>query len=241
MFLCSGLSYNQVVSSWISDYINYEKNNGSLDMVSYSKFFAYVKSKYNSLFVNGAGLDEFIEKLEKEDILDVCNDIEYQLLNYRDVSNLIINNLDLEREMTKEDIYDYVKNVSSPIYQSEQIEKISRLQNKEELVELWKFHLGDTEFLQRMNLSSIKEIPKDVNNFSYETISEHSLGLAGGDIKNITLKLCVKLCSAKYKTLTNDVVIAEIESYLESLEDSKGSECVSEEDIPESVKRELKQ
>lgn len=161
---------------------------------------------------------------------DASNEIKSHLLTLVDRSNVIViyaTNLfkNFDRAFFRRILY----HIKYPI------------PTKEELVELWKFHLGDTEFLQRMNLSSIKEIPKDVNNFSYETISEHSLGLAGGDIKNITLKLCVKLCSAKYKTLTNDVVIAEIESYLESLEDSKGSECVSAEDIPESVKRELKQ
>ena len=113
------------------------------------------------------------------------------------------------------------------------------LPTKEELIKLWKFHLGEPALLQMMNLSSINEIPKDADKFSYETIADYSSGLAGGDIKNITLKLCVKLCSGKYSCLTNDRVKLEIETYLESLEDSKGSKCLQEEDIPESVKSEL--
>lgn len=91
-----------------------------------------------------------------------------------------------------------------------------------ELVELWKFHLGDAQMLERMGLSSVKEIPKDNGDFSYDEIAEYSNGLAGGDIKNITLKLCVKLCAGKIMLLRTSDIIAEIDTYKESLEDSKG-------------------
>lgn len=105
------------------------------------------------------------------------------------------------------------------------------LPTKEELVELWKFHLGDPKILKRMNLSSIKEIPKDLHNFSYDEIAEYSLGLAGGDIKNITLKLCVKLCAGKISALTSFDIKDEIDSYKQSLEDSKGVQVVPDTDL----------
>ena len=100
------------------------------------------------------------------------------------------------------------------------------LPTKEELVELWKFHLGDPKILERMNLSSIKEVPKDAQSFSYDEIAAYSIGLAGGDVKNITLKLCVKLCAGKISALSSLDVKEEIDSYMQSLEDSKGARVV---------------
>ncbi|MDO4950398.1 MAG: ATP-binding protein [Bacteroidales bacterium] len=95
--------------------------------------------------------------------------------------------------------------------------------NNEELVELWKFHLGDPKILERMNLSFIKEIPKNMDSFSYAEIAQHSVGLAGGDIKNITLKLCVKICAGKIAALSTIDVKNEIDTYRQSSEDSKGT------------------
>ena len=113
------------------------------------------------------------------------------------------------------------------------------LPTTEELKELWMFHLGDQKILERMNLTSIREIPKQSDCFSYDEIADYSKGLAGGDIKNITLKLCVKLCAGKIKALSTDDVKNEIDTYIESLEDSKGSEAISEDEIPEEVKSKL--
>lgn len=94
-----------------------------------------------------------------------------------------------------------------------------------ELVDLWKFHLGNDN------------IPKDSNNFSYEELAKYSDGLlAGGDIKNITLKLCVKLAAGKVKTLTNEIVKAEIERFKESLADSRGERIVPESELTEEQK-----
>lgn len=83
------------------------------------------------------------------------------------------------------------------------------LPNKDELILLWKKHIGNPN------------IPKSLSNFSYEDIADMSNGLSGGDIKNITLKLCVKLASNKIQEVSNDNVKTEIEKYKKSLEDSK--------------------
>ena len=48
------------------------------------------------------------------------------------------------------------------------------LPTNKELVELWKFHLGNPNILERMKLASTKEIPKDIHNFSYAEIAEYS-------------------------------------------------------------------
>ena len=123
------LSYNEVVSSWISEYINFEKRNDNLDNVGYSRFLAFVKTKSQSLFVDGVGLDELVEKLESERMLDIDGGIEWQLLNYRDITNLMVGHLDLEHKMDKDDVYGYTKMVSDSKYQEEQVSQIDELCN----------------------------------------------------------------------------------------------------------------
>lgn len=113
------------------------------------------------------------------------------------------------------------------------------LPNHEELVDLWKFHLGDPEILKRMNLATIKELPKSLDGFSYDKIVGYSNGLAGGDIKNITLKLCVRICSGKIESLTSEDVKHEIEIYKHSLEDSKGMRVVPDNELTEEQRIEL--
>lgn len=82
---------------------------------------------------------------------------------------------------------------------------------KEELIQLWQLHLGG------------KNIPKHATEFSYEALADMSEGIiAGGDIKNITMKLCVKHAVGRISELTNDVVKGEIDKYLRSLDDNKG-------------------
>ena len=81
----------------------------------------------------------------------------------------------------------------------------------DELVKLWQLHIGSNN------------LPKDDQDFSYDEIANMSDGLlAGGDIKNIALKLCVKIGVGRISMLTNDVVKREIELYKKSLNDSKG-------------------
>lgn len=113
------------------------------------------------------------------------------------------------------------------------------LPTKKELEELWKFHLGDPEIISRMKLSPTKEIPKDLHNFSYDEIAEYSIGLAGGDVKNITLKLCVKLCAEKIPALSSSSVKEEIDSYKQSLEDSKGARVVPDSELTTEEKKAL--
>lgn len=100
------------------------------------------------------------------------------------------------------------------------------LPSTEELVELWKMHIGD------------ENIPKCDDDFSYESIAELSQGLSGGDIKNITLKLCVKLAADKIPYLSNTSIKQEVGKYKESLEDSKG--LLKGRKLTESEKEELK-
>lgn len=70
--------------------------------------------------------------------------------------------------------------------------------NDQMLQKLWEFHLSPN-------------IPK---NISYERLAEISHGLCGGDIRNITIKLGLKLLVAKVIELDETIVQAEITQYL---------------------------
>ena len=65
--------------------------------------------------------------------------------------------------------------------------------------QLWSFHLADT-------------IPR---NISYEKLSELSDGLCGGDIKNVTIKLGLRLLTGRIDIINEPDVISEIERYSE--------------------------
>ncbi|MBU7581938.1 MAG: ATP-binding protein [Nostoc sp. TH1S01] len=64
---------------------------------------------------------------------------------------------------------------------------------------LWRFHLSEN-------------VPKEV---SYEHLANISNGLCGGDIKNITIKLGLKLLTGKVQTIDESLVKDEIEKYTE--------------------------
>lgn len=73
------------------------------------------------------------------------------------------------------------------------------------LVQLWKFHLSD-------------KIPKKI---TYEKAAEISEGLAGGDIRNITFKLALKLLTKKIEFISEDTMNEEIQKYLQTKEQHK--------------------
>lgn len=61
------------------------------------------------------------------------------------------------------------------------------------------------------------KFPKSKDSFSYEIITEYSKGLSGGDIKNLTLKICIRLVSRNMSHVTNELVKEEIRIYKEAL------------------------
>ncbi|NJN09112.1 MAG: ATP-binding protein [Richelia sp. RM2_1_2] len=66
-------------------------------------------------------------------------------------------------------------------------------------IQLWKFHLAES-------------VPRNV---SYEALASISDGLCGGDIKNITIKLGLRLLTEKINTIDESVVKELIENYKE--------------------------
>lgn len=84
------------------------------------------------------------------------------------------------------------------------------LPNKEQLINLWKFHLGRNEETNIVPRSS---------DFSFEKLAEESHGLSGGDIKNLTLKICIHIVACNLSEITNNIVSKEISRYKKSLSD----------------------
>ncbi|MBD2184761.1 26S protease regulatory subunit [Planktothrix sp. FACHB-1355] len=69
--------------------------------------------------------------------------------------------------------------------------------DREMRIQLWEFHLS-------------KNVPR---NISYERAAEISEGLCGGDIRNITIKLGLKLLVGKTKAIDETVINEEINKY----------------------------
>lgn len=63
--------------------------------------------------------------------------------------------------------------------------------------QLWQFHISE-------------KVPK---NISYERAVEISEGLCGGDIRNITIKLGLKLLVGKVKAIDEEIINEEIDKY----------------------------
>lgn len=124
------LSYNKVTASWISDYINWERENNNLDNVGYSRFYAFIQKKNYSLFTLGEQLDKHAYKLEGERVIyniDSDAEINISLGNYYDVTKLLIMSLDPNSK--KRELYDYYRMVSNKDYQKENVSYIQRLRD----------------------------------------------------------------------------------------------------------------
>lgn len=70
-----------------------------------------------------------------------------------------------------------------------------------ELKKIWEFHLTP-------------KVPKEV---TYEELAEMSIGLTGGDIKHITLKICTRLSAGRISKLDRDTSQMIIEEYKDSI------------------------
>lgn len=86
------LSYNYVVSEWISDYINELKLFGRLDCCSLFDFNNYLLRRYKTIFEKGIGINRFIESRE---FIDVYND----LLCYKYITEELISVLNLSNTL----------------------------------------------------------------------------------------------------------------------------------------------
>ena len=95
-FTCDrSLSYNYVISHWISDYINEH------DEVSFSSFYDFIYDRYLEVFKNGNGINEFAKN---KNFIDYVND----LVNYQIATEILI--LALKNASVNE-FYEYYENI----------------------------------------------------------------------------------------------------------------------------------
>lgn len=76
------LSYNLVLSSWISEYINHVKELNNYDNVNYTELLKFISNKYELIFEHGEGINNFICNNKIIDVVD--------LLNYKYITEFII-------------------------------------------------------------------------------------------------------------------------------------------------------
>ena len=85
------------------------------------------------------------------------------------------------------------------------------LPGQDELVQLWKMHLGCSADVDK-RFSEGGEIPKS-NTFSFETVAAISQGLSGGDIRRITLGAMGKILASPNPLLTEELLNGLIAEY----------------------------
>lgn len=77
-----------------------------------------------------------------------------------------------------------------------------------ELKKIWEFHLTP-------------KVPKDI---TYDELAEMSIGLTGGDIKHITLKICTRLSAGRINNLNKETARIIIEEYKKSIKQEQHKE-----------------
>lgn len=112
------LSYNTVVSEWVSDYINETRLKGTFDNVSYRDFYVFLQRKYSEIFVHGNGINDIYQTRmyvnSEEDVLD-----------YKYVTEILI--MSLNPRYTLEDFYrkiDMIKNPDKEVTERKNVKKL---------------------------------------------------------------------------------------------------------------------
>ena len=102
------MSYNSVISNWISLYINQCKINNSLDNVSYIDFYTYVYNMYNKIFIEGKDINNFLNSLK-------LNGGIKELTNYQYVTRILL--ISLNKNSTLDDLFNEFNKIVIPINQ----------------------------------------------------------------------------------------------------------------------------
>ena len=102
------MSYNSVISNWISLYINQCKINNCLDNVSYIDFYTYVYNMYNKIFIEGKDINNFLNSLK-------LNGGIKELTNYQYVTRILL--ISLNKNSTLDDLFNEFNKIVIPINQ----------------------------------------------------------------------------------------------------------------------------
>lgn len=97
------LTYNIVLCEWISDFVNELKKENKLDKVNYRNFIEYLNQKYESIFNKGIDINKFITTRK-------FINIKTELLNYKYITNIIINSINPNAQL--KDFCYIIKNIN---------------------------------------------------------------------------------------------------------------------------------
>ena len=116
------LSYNMVVSEWISDYINELKRCSRLDEASYIDFYQFLQRRYNEVFRLGKNINIFSQTRQfvevKEDLLD-----------YKYVTEILLSSLSPYAKL--DNFYKKVESIKNEKNREEELLNLQRLLNND--------------------------------------------------------------------------------------------------------------
>ena len=121
------LSYNMVVSSWISSYINWECKNNNLDNVSFLRFRTFVEERFYSVFEKGEGLQEFLDNLISDRVIKDGGFTEvrdYKLFDYYNITKILL--MSMNKSIDKNKLFDFISNLSDKSVQRNGIGELRR-------------------------------------------------------------------------------------------------------------------
>lgn len=227
------LSYNMVVSDWISKYINDLSKNNLLDTVSYFSFYQYVYNKFNEIFIDGKGINNFCLNKEFTDVYD-------GLTNYFDITKIFLTALN--SQSTYLDLFDQIDIAINPEHQmmvSNNIKKLiakdkysvsdnnkkevfdfafyemSKKENAKTAVSRFRYFINNGDYRIFTREKNVRNLiiengltPQDIDNFIFE---EEKQALINASLKTLEKyngiqlsRAIILLQNGSYEAFTND-------------------------------------
>lgn len=112
------LTYNIVLSNYISEFINEHNKNNNYVLVTHSKLYEYIYNKYINVFENGIGINDFIST---KNIID----LPIELLNYKYITEFILDTLN--ENMLLKEFCNKIKNTQNICNHIDEISKIKNM------------------------------------------------------------------------------------------------------------------
>ena len=160
------LSYNLVVSSWISNYIKWEYDNNNLNDVSFLRFKLFVEEKSFSLFEKGEGLQEYLDNLIFDYVIKDEGFAEIRdakLFDYCNITKILL--MSLNGTVTKDNLFDFISMISYKETQINGIEKIKKL----------RLNIDDKSFSDSQKMAFKTAFDYMVNLYGYNKTKENFL------------------------------------------------------------------
>ena len=146
------LSYNSVVSDWISSYINTLKEKNMLNSVSFISFYQFLLKEYNKIFVSGESIIKFSDLIFVEKDKTLASFGTLGLVNYKDITKILIMALNIDNKV--DTFYDLYNEIISQKHIDTESEKMHKL------------YVNDNTY------SSITNAHKEAFDYAYMSISK---------------------------------------------------------------------